>query len=302
MDVLQVEGNVGKSVIIVVMKIRKAGSRVKLGISCIIALVCVVGLGFSGYKIVEWLIDSNNTKVQTSAIEELGDVTEVDDDDNTEIIPQKDETHEGMYWQYLKTKLIDVDFTELKAQNSDTKGWIQVGGTNINYPFVQTTNNEYYLKHSFDKKYNNAGWVFADFRNKLDGTDRNLILYAHGRYDGTMFGTLRTALSNGWTSNSENFIMRTSSEHENALWQVFSAYLIPTTNDYIQTSFMNDAEFDAFVKKLMKRSAYNFHTTVSGTDHIITLSTCHNEDKRMVLHAKLIKRSVRSADTKEQEN
>ena len=281
------------------MKIRRTGSRIKLGLSCLVALACVVGLGFSGYKIVEWLVDSNSTKIQTMAVEEAGDVTEVDDDENTEVIPQKNERQDSLYWKYLKTKLIDVDFAQLKQQNSDTKGWLQVGGTNINYPFVQTTNNEFYLKHSFDKKYNSAGWVFADFRNKLDGTDRNLILYAHGRYDGTMFGTLKNALTNGWLNNPDNFIMRTSSEHENALWQVFSAYRIPTTSDYIQTSFMSDADFDKFVQKLIKRSAHNFNTTVNGSDHILTLSTCYNDNERMVLHAKLIKRSIKeSAETK----
>lgn len=280
-----------------VMKIRRTGSRVKLAISCLVALVCVVGIGFSGYKIVEWLIDSNSIKVQTSAVEEAGNVAEVDDDENTEIIPQKNEKKNSLYWKYLKTKLIDVDFTKLKQQNKDTKGWLQVGGTNINYPFVQTSNNDYYLKHSFDKKYNSAGWVFADFRNKLDGTDRNMILYAHGRNDGTMFGTLKNALTNGWLNNTDNFIVRTSSDHENALWQVFSVYHIPATSDYIQTSFMSDADFDKFVQKLIKRSAYNFNTTVNGTDRILTLSTCYAAKDRMVLHAKLIKRSVKDQES-----
>lgn len=50
------------------------------------------------------------------------------------------------YWDYIKMNLINVDFAQLKAQNNDTAGWIQVNGTNINYPFVQTTDNSYYLK------------------------------------------------------------------------------------------------------------------------------------------------------------
>ena len=50
--------------------------------------------------------------------------------------------------------LINVDFEELKNTNPDTLGWIQVNGTNINYPFVQTNNNDYYLNHSYNKKYN----------------------------------------------------------------------------------------------------------------------------------------------------
>ena len=47
--------------------------------------------------------------------------------------------------------LINVNFTELKKINYDTIGWIQVNGTNINYPLVQTKNNDYYLTRSFDK-------------------------------------------------------------------------------------------------------------------------------------------------------
>ena len=70
--------------------------------------------------------------------------------------------------------LIDVDFTELKQTNSDVIGWIQVNGTNINYPFVQTNDNSYYLTHAFNKSYNDAGWVFLDYRNN-DTNNRNIV-------------------------------------------------------------------------------------------------------------------------------
>ena len=53
--------------------------------------------------------------------------------------------------------MIDINFNELKKINNDVKGWIKVNGTNINYPFVQSSNNKYYLTHTFDKSYNLAG-------------------------------------------------------------------------------------------------------------------------------------------------
>ncbi len=277
-----------------VMKIRKAKSRIKLGLSCILALICVVGIGVSAYKIIEWKIDSERTKNQTNEIEKIAEVEEKEDDDKTEVVKQKKpDPKTGPYWDYIKMKLIDVDFTELKKKNPETVSWISVSGSNINYPVVQSTNNDFYLNHTFDRSYNEAGWVFADFRNRVDGTDKNMIFYAHGRIDGTMFGTLRNVLTNGWLSNQSNFTVRTSNEKENALWQVFSVYHIPTTSDYIQTSFLSDGEFQKFTKKLINRSAYNFHTNVEGTDHILTLSTCYSETERVVLHAKLIKRSAR---------
>lgn len=278
------------------MKIHRGRSRIRTGVSCVIALLCVTGIGYSGYKIIEWKLDSNKTVEQTEKVEEAADVTEVDDSDQTETVAVE-EAPESLYWKYIKTKLLDVNFDELRNINSETKGWIQVSNTNINYPFVQTSNNDYYLKHSFDKSYSSAGWVFADFRNHVNGTDKNLIIYAHGRYDSTMFGSLRNVLTSGWMNNPENYTVRTVNDYETALWQVFSVYRIPVTNDYIQTSFSDDEEFGRFANILRERSAHNFNTTVAPTDKILTLSTCYNSTDRVVLHAKLIKRAPRETES-----
>lgn len=274
------------------MKIKRTKSRIKIGVSCIIALVCVVGICYSGYKIYEWTTDSISTGDQTEIINDAATTREIDDSANTQII-SSGEADDAPYWKYLHTKLIDVDFDELRKINSETAGWIQLGGTNINYPYVQTSNNDFYLKHSFDRSYNTAGWVFEDFRNKNDGSDKNMILYAHGRNDGSMFGTLRTILTNGWRNNSNNYIVRTATDSDSSLWQVFSVYRVEVTTDYIQTSFSSDAEFQKFVDTLKGRSVQDFGATVSGSDKILTLSTCYNSKERVVLHAKLIKRQAK---------
>lgn len=268
--------------------------RIRLYLSCALALVCVVGIAISTYKIIEWAIDSSRTKGQEQEISDIADAKEKDDDNTTEVVQQKEpDPKTGLYWDYIKMKLIDVDFSELIKKNPDTVGWISLSGTNINYPVVQTTNNDFYLNHTFDRSYNQAGWVFADYRNSVDGNDKNMIFYAHGRVDGTMFGTLRNVLTNGWLNNPDNFTVRTSNARENALWQVFSVYHIETTTDYIKTGFNDDQDFQSFTNMLINRSAFNFHTNVTGTDHILTLSTCYSNTERVVLHAKLIKRSVK---------
>lgn len=273
------------------MKIRKARSRVRTIISCTIALICSAGVVYSGANIIAWKIDSDKTVAQTEEINQATKVEEVEDNEETEIIAEEEPKEpDTPYWRYIKMSLIDVDFTELRKINSDVGGWVQVKGTNINYPFAKASNNEFYLTHTFNKTYNTAGWVFSDFRNHVDGTDKNLILYAHGRYDGTLFGTLRNILTSGWLNNPDNFVVRTSNDYENALWQVFSAYKIPVTNDYIQTLFTSDKEFEDFANMLKNRSAHNFNTAVSANDQILTLSTCYSKTERVVLHAKLIKR------------
>lgn len=242
-------------------------------------------------KIITWKKDSKNSEEEIIEIQETTPIIEIETTEETEIIETPEVIPEtSPYWSYIEMNLIDVDFTDLKQKNSDTVGWIQVNGTNINYPFVQTTDNKYYLTHSFDKSYNSAGWVFIDYRNNKIDFDKNTIIYAHSRKNNTMFGTLRKILKNGWLNNTENHVIKLSTETENTLWQVFSVYRIPTTNDYIQVNFIDDIEFINFGNMLIERSAYNFNTSISAEDKILTLSTCYDDNDKVVLHAKLIKR------------
>lgn len=253
-------------------------------------LIFLTILIISTINIIKWLLDSNKTNSSIESVQENIEVIEIEDSINTEIIQTEEIKKEDPYWDYIKMNLIDVNFTELKNNNNHTVGWIQVNGTNINYPFVQAYDNGFYLTHSFDKSYNRAGWVFMDYRNNKTDYDKNTIIYAHGRLDNTMFGSLRNVLTSGWINNKENYVIKLSTETENTLWQVFSVYRIPTTNDYIQVTFTDNNEFLEFGNLLLNRSAFNFNTSINENDKILTLSTCYDDYDKVVLHAKLIKR------------
>ena len=154
--------------------------------------------------------------------------------------------------------------------------------------------NDYYLNHSFDKSSNGGGWLFMDYRNNKSEFDQNTIIYGHGRKNNTLFGTLNKILNDDWVNDTNNYVVKLSTEKENTLWQVFSVYRIPTTSDYLKTDFYTDDDFINFSQTLINRSAYNFNTSVSPTDRILTLSTCYNNSEKVVLHAKLIKREIRN--------
>ena len=77
-------------------------------------------------------------------------------------------------------------YEEDKIKNPDIKAYIKVNNTNIDYVVVQSSNNNYYLNHNFNKEYNTAGWIFFDYKNKLDGTDKNIIIYGHNTKDNSM--------------------------------------------------------------------------------------------------------------------
>ena len=249
-------------------------------------------IGFSSYKIILWLIDNNKTSKSTDKVNEMVDVIEVDNSTNTSLVGEVTDK-DNPYWYYVKFPLIDVDISKLKKENSDVVGWINVNNTNINYPFVQANNNEFYLDHSIDKSYNEAGWLFLDYRNNSDLDNKNSIIYAHSRLDKSMFGSLSKVLKSSWYDNKDNHIIRVSIESENTLWQIFSVYKIKTENYYITTYFDSDDEYLEFLNTISSRSLYDFNTKLNKDDKILTLSTCYSDTERTVVHAKLIKKSVK---------
>jgi sortase B len=260
----------------------------KKTILSLISLICFVTLIISLFNIFGWFKDNKQIDEEAKETVEKADIQEVSDNENT-IKIENEIKEDDLYWKYIDTKLINVNFNELKKENKDTVGWIQVMGTNINYPIVQTTNNDYYLTHSFKKKANLGGWIFLDYRNNIKELDKNTIIYGHGRLDTSMFGSLKNIFTNNWLKNTDNFIVKISTESHNTLWQVFSVYKIPTTNDYIQVDFKNNIDFENFYTMLLNRSEHNFNTNVTTKDKILTLSTCYNDNDKVVLHAKLIK-------------
>lgn len=257
-------------------------------------IIFLLIIAFSLFKIFFWAKDNKDTKSVIDDISNNTKVEETKDDENTELINEpetKDETND--YWYYIKQPLINVDINALKEKNKDTVGWINVNNTNINYPYVQGKDNSYYLNHSYDKSYNEAGWVFLDYRNNSTLSDKNNILYAHSRLDKTMFGSLSKTLKSNWYNNKDNHIIRLSTETENTMWQIFSVYKILEETYYITTNFSSDNEYEKFLNTIKGRSIHNFNTDINVNDKILTLSTCYSDTERTVVHAKLIKRSSR---------
>lgn len=184
-----------------------------------------------------------------------------------------------------KLKPEEINIRELKNQNSDTVGWLKVNNTNISYPIVKTNDNDYYLNRSFDKSYNSAGWPFIDYRNKLDGTDKNIVIYGHNRRNGDMFGTLKKTLKEEWYTNKENHEILFITEKEKQRYQVYAVYEVLNEEYYINTQLDNNT-YNEFLNTVSRRSYYNFNVPLDTSRPTITLSTCSGNDKyRTVLHA-----------------
>ena len=146
-------------------------------VSSVILIILLVVL-------INWSLENKKTDDMLSDVYDAAEVKEIKETTTTLPAEEKNTTEKlkttSLYDKYESMNMLEVNFDNLKSINPDTVGWIKVPGTKINYPFVHTKDNEYYLKHTFDKTSNKKGWVFLDYRNNIDNLSKNTILYAHG--------------------------------------------------------------------------------------------------------------------------
>ena len=174
--------------------------------------------------------------------------------------------------------------------NDETVGWLNVPGTNIDYPIVKANDNKFYLDHNFDKKKDYNGWVFMNNVNNPKNLNKNTILFAHNRYySGVMFGTLNNLTKPSWYNEASNISIYYNTLYEELEWEVFSVYRVNVTDDYLKISFENDNEWLDFIQLLKSRSIFESKREITADDQILTLSTCAENDQRLVVHAVLKK-------------
>ena len=269
-----------------------------LFLSLSVYLVCVFLISrwyVQGLKI-EYL--SNDILNSTEIIEK----EETPSDDELEAVPpsEEDNTNEednsatsppvyypNDYWDYMNVPFMNVNFNELLNKNSDTVGWIKIDGTKVNYPVVQSSDNDYYLGHAFNKSNNIGGWIFADYRVDFEEFGKNTIIYGHNMNNKTMFGSVPDMLKSSYLNNSDNYI-KISTPTSNTVWKVFSIYTIEPEVYYLKTNFKTEP-YENFLNTIKGRSIHNFGLDVTTDDKVLTLSTCDNTGtKRVVVHAKMI--------------
>ena len=249
-------------------------------LSIITYLICI-------FIISRWYVQNERNKKFAESLNESTEIISKEEQDkdtiNNNSTPKNDEKYPD------DLTFLNVDLTSYIKQNSETVAWIQVNGTNISYPVVQHSDNNYYLNHDFYKRKTNIGWIFADYRDNFDKFNNNTIIYAHNLVNRTMFGQLPYLLKEKWQSNPNHYYIKLSTKTTNSIWKIFSVYKIKPTTDYLQSKFNSTETYGNFLKTLQNRSQFNFKTDVNYTDKIITLSTCDDTgNKRIAVHAKLI--------------
>lgn len=251
-------------------------------------IIILVGIKINNYK-----TDKNLEKIQDVAADLTYYFDDLNEIQNETVADNQTETN-NTNGQLPETSVVtayntkyEQSFDTLKGINSDTKAWLSLNNTSINFPVVQATNNDYYLNHDFNKDSNANGWVFIDYRNNLDILDQNTIIYGHNTKSNTMFATLKYSLKESWYKNEENQLIIFNTPDKQMKFKIFSVYVIDNTNDYLNINF-SDNDFINFINLIKDRSIYNFGVDLTKDDKIITLSTCSDRgNKRLVVHGKL---------------
>lgn len=257
----------------------------------IFVVLILVGIFlFVAYK----FLDFKHYKSIESNIKEINDVVKKEEEKNNVDVDYigediEDSYSNQKYYDSAYNKKYSKAYKELLKINEETIGWLIINNTNINYPVVQTTNNDYYLDHAYDKTENIAGWIYVDYRNNLDLMDKNTIIYGHsGLKSNVMFSSLNNVLNENWYTNENNLRIYFSIKGKQYIFNIFSIYVVDVTSDYLDINFNTAEDYINFIKMIKGRSINDFNVEVTANDKILTLSTCYKDSsRRLVVHAKM---------------
>lgn len=234
----------------------------------LIIVILLILIGFGIYK----LYETNIQKVS----------------DNTEQVPITEPTENETETQRV------MQVKELQKENPDVVGWLEIEGTNINYPVLQGIDNEYYMTHTYKKEYSADGSIFLDKEYDWSLPSSNLLIYGHNNENGKKFCDLLKYQEESFYK--EHPTIKFATNEEDCEFEIIASFLsrvyYKSEKDVFRYYFFinaeNEQEFNDYVTNSKKASLYDTGKTAEYGDQLMTLSTCsyHTEDGRFAVVAK----------------
>ncbi|MGN0430772.1 MAG: class B sortase [Lachnospiraceae bacterium] len=188
------------------------------------------------------------------------------------------------------------EYKLLFSLNQKLIGWIKIDDTYIDYPVLQTSNNEYYMNHNFDQEQDKNGSIFLDMDCSILPRSTNLILYGHHMRSGRMFGQLNKYSSKEFYE--EHKYIQFDTIYEKGTYEVMYVFRSKIYEEseivfkYYQFIDANsETEFNSYMREMAAMSLYDTGVTAEYGDELLTLSTCdyYTDYGRFVVVAKRIK-------------
>ncbi len=194
-----------------------------------------------------------------------------------------DETEEN-------NRKIQENLIRLQEEYPDVVGWIrfddQDSDMDISYPIMQTTDNDYYLTHTYSGETNSSGSIFLEKSNADDFEDAHTIIYGHNMRDLSMFGKLKNYKKDGFYEAHPTFTIYTATEVYH--YEIFAYYDVSERDSLYTVGYNHGKEFEDFINNMVSRSYADTGVSVDRKDLVVTLSTCSSTGRRFVLNAKRV--------------
>ncbi len=186
-------------------------------------------------------------------------------------------------------------FASLYAINPDVKAFIEIDGTQVKYPVVQSVDNDFYLRRNFIRESNRHGIPYVDYRVDVKNST-NIVVYGHNMKDGQMFGELLNYSSLDYYKQHPT--LRFDTVYQTGEYKVVAAFITnvnPAHGEVFDyTSFIDpqtEDEVENFINQVKARSIIDTGVDVSVDDRFVTLSTCTYEfdNARFVVIARRVR-------------
>jgi len=188
------------------------------------------------------------------------------------------------------------EYQTLYSLNKRLIGWVKIDDTYIDYPVLQTVNNDYYLNHNFDQEEDKNGSIFLDKDCSIYPRSTNLILYGHHMRSGRMFGQLNKYSSEKFYK--EHKYIQFDTIYEKGTYEVMYVFRSKIYEEseivfkyYQFTDAVSETEFESNMMQMADMSLYDTGVSAEYGDELLTLSTCdyYTSDGRFVVVAKKIR-------------
>lgn len=195
-----------------------------------------------------------------------------------------------------------VDFASLRERNPDIYGWIKVKGTEVDYPVLQSENNDnFYIDHDVDKNYAFAGSIYSQMCNRRDFSDRVTVLYGHNMANNSMFASLHSFEDPEFFKKHKDMTIYIDGARLD--YVVVSAYIYDDSHIMNSFNFSDDKVYSDFLASVLKPRSLSSNVrngvTLDTDDKIVILSTCLNAgDGRYLVVGKLKKQTELQKSTK----
>ena len=259
--------------------------KVKKGPLILLIVLLLGGMAFAGTKLGTLLYGYHKERSAYESLAAL--VTTMPTGKSPRVTPEPTREEPSDEPQLLvdDTPLPEVDWEALWAINGEVVGWLYSPDTIINYPVMQTGDNEHYLHYDLYGSYSASGTLFVETEAVLGVLRSNYIIYGHHMRDGSMLAGIENYRSTSFYEAHPVVYYLTPTQNYRV--ELIAGRIVEAIQESYPLYWETDEEYLAYQQKIMAGSYFDSGIDPTADYQILTMSTCdytagYNNPRMMV--------------------